>query len=94
MEYRVTPYDEINQHLFETYRNWSLDDVMGHAGRLHNELLDRLSTISNKDLRVPPTTLVEMGYEADPLAEYISGNTYEHYVEHLETMKLMGDRAG
>lgn len=93
-EYRVTPFDEINKHIFERHRKWTFEEVSQYAERTHRELLDRLSQITENELRAPPSALVAMGIEVDSLVSYIAGNTYEHYLEHLDTVRRISDRSG
>ena len=47
----------------------------------------RLEQIEDTALFRPLSGLQAMGLEAEPLINYIAGNTYEHYREHLEAMR-------
>ena len=94
IRYQVTPFDEVNQHLYEVYKEWTLDEVKKFSERIHNELLVRLAQLTTDELRAPPTSLNLMDSDAGELADYIAGNTYEHYLEHLETIRSMSSQAG
>jgi hypothetical protein len=92
-EYRVTPFDEINQHLYEKYREWSLEKVKKLAQETHQELVGHLAQISDDELREPSRIITALGLDPYPMFEYIAANTYDHYSEHLETMKGIADQA-
>jgi hypothetical protein len=94
VRYRDTPFDEINRHLFELYCDWPFEEVKALAERTHDKLFRRLKKISWEELQAPPAKLVAKGITTDNLASCIASNTYEHYVEHLETARRLGDLAG
>jgi hypothetical protein len=91
VRYRETPFDEINQHLNQRFRDWSLDEVMDYAHQTHTQLLSRLRQIEEEDLLAPAVALEAQGYPAEPLLSYVAAITYEHYSEHLEHINQVRD---
>lgn len=82
-------FDQINAALFERNRDRSLDDVMQSARATHQAVVDYLAD-------VPFETLMRQKMEDDPqkrpLLDWIAGDTYLHYEEHLEAIRALVGR--
>lgn len=83
-EYQVTPFDEVNAHLFEKYKVWSMDQVSEFLQRSHQALLTALIDLPEQTYQKPSETIAVLGLDPYPLYEYIAANTYDHYAEHIE----------
>jgi hypothetical protein len=82
--YQVTPFDEVNAHLFEKYDAWSMDEVSEFSRRTHQALLAALLDLPEQTYQKPSQTITALGLDPYPLYEYIAANTYDHYAEHAE----------
>lgn len=85
-QYHVTSFDDVNAHLFEMYKGWSLEKVEQFAEQTHNEMMELLNDLPENVYNEPAASIVEIGLDPYPMHEYIAANTYEHYTEHLETI--------
>ncbi|MCJ7718248.1 MAG: ClbS/DfsB family four-helix bundle protein [Anaerolineales bacterium] len=94
IRYQVTPFDKVNQHLYEVYKEWTLEEVKEFSEGIHNKLIVRLAQLTIDELRAPPTSLKSMDSDPGELNNYIAGNTYKHYLEHLETIRSISSQAG
>lgn len=86
-EYHVTPFDEVNAHLFEEYESLNMDEVSNFARETHQSLMTTLVDLPEEAYQEPPATIVSLGLDPYPLYEYIAANTYDHYAEHLQDVK-------
>lgn len=84
--YQVTPFDEVNEHLFTFYRDWPQERVVEYAQQVHRGLLDCLAGLEEATFQAPAKSIAEIGLEAHPLHVYIGANTFEHYAEHMEAL--------
>jgi uncharacterized protein (TIGR03083 family) len=74
--------DAINAVIQKQHKDMPLDEVLKTFEDVHKRLVEKIQSMSNKDLLRPYST-----YQADSTAEkpvfgWIVGNTYEHYAEH------------
>jgi hypothetical protein len=74
--------DAINADIQQRNKDKSLDDVLKTFESVHQRLVEKIQSLSNKDLLRPYRY-----YQADstvekPVFGWIVGNTYEHYAEH------------
>jgi hypothetical protein len=76
--------DQINALIFERSRNHSVSYVLEDLHQTHEELLAALAAANFADFEKP-------GPQDDmvkrPLIESVASNTYEHYQEHLRTIR-------
>ncbi|MCB0203667.1 MAG: ClbS/DfsB family four-helix bundle protein [Anaerolineae bacterium] len=81
-----TDYNEINAALFNKNRARSLADVTESARAVHRQVVDYLAS-------VPFETLMQQMYDDDPekrpVLVWVAGNTYEHYEEHLDMIRVL-----
>lgn len=81
-------YDEINEVIHQRYQDKSVDEVLLSLRIVHESLLHRLATLSDDDLSQSYQHFQPHKERAslDPVYEWIAGNTYEHYAEHIPWM--------
>lgn len=77
--------DAINDALIERHRELSEEDVRAWFARSHAETLAMLETLIDSDLQRPFNTFQPFpGAPGDaPIVQWIAGDTYEHFEEHL-----------
>ena len=78
--------DEINEKIFERYKDTPLEQVEAFFDLAHQLMLAALEQTSDKDLsRRYPTSSDPT--EGATLLSFIAGDTYEHYREHVEWIR-------
>jgi uncharacterized protein (TIGR03083 family) len=84
-------FDAINAALQQRYRDLPLDEVLAALESVHQRTLTKLASLSDDDLS-RPYRAYQPGSEWDePVIDWIVGNTYEHYEEHLPWMQAILD---
>jgi hypothetical protein len=82
-QYRITSYDEVNEHLYKLYQDLSTEEVRVLLLETHELVMAALDTFPEDQLHQPHPEL-SMGEAASVnWIDYITANTYEHYEEHL-----------
>jgi hypothetical protein len=82
--------DEINAVIHRQYLDVSLEEVLAYYQEAHQELLAALEKLSDEDLFRPYSYYQSDDSSRDaeqPIINWISGNTYEHYDEHLRIIR-------
>jgi uncharacterized damage-inducible protein DinB len=74
-----------NQAVYEQNRDRALPDILAEAGRVHAELWTLCQQLAEGDLD-DPARFKNMPLETKPW-EYLVGNTYEHYLEHIPSLR-------
>lgn len=75
--------DAINAAVFEKHRDEAPSEVVSEFRETHRRLLDRLRSLSDEDLSRPYSYFQPGSDRQRPVREWIDGNTFEHYEEHL-----------
>jgi hypothetical protein len=78
--------DEINDIFQQRYRTSSLTDVLMMYNNAHREVLNELSAMDDADLQKPYAAYQPQEQRDDsglPILNWIAGDTYEHFEEHL-----------
>jgi hypothetical protein len=91
-QYWVTSDDEINEHFYQRYRDWSGERLLSFARQTHEDLLEILEALPEKKLFVPPAIFAGEAHLQIPLIDFIAENTYEHYEEHFATIQEIVER--
>jgi hypothetical protein len=78
--------DSLNEAIWLAHRHESAEQALGFSRDSHERLMQRLSTMSDADLRrsynhYQPNDPRDPGDDR-PVLEWVAGNTYEHYAEH------------
>ncbi len=85
--------DAINRSLWEAHRAMTPDEALAYFRDTHARLMAALERMSDADLRLPYND-----YQPDapreaadnrPVSDWVGGNTYEHYDEHVEWMNQL-----
>jgi hypothetical protein len=83
-------FDEINAVLYEQHHARPASEVLAAQRDVHQELLQVLAGLTDEDLFRPYAAYQPQDPEAnqhDPVLRWLTGNTYEHYAEHLPWME-------
>ena len=83
-EHAAFEIDEINARIIEQAANLSPAEVRRRASGTHAEVLTLLHSLTDEDVKLPyshyqPTA----GSNGDPVFNWIGGNTFGHYEEHI-----------
>jgi uncharacterized damage-inducible protein DinB len=79
------PTDERNAAIYEEIRGASLDRVLEDSAQVHQQILELLPTLSDKDL-TNPESFPDMPPDWQPWL-IIAQNTYEHYQQHIPDLE-------
>jgi hypothetical protein len=84
----VDETDAINAAVWAMHRDKSAEEALDYFHQTHALLLKLLRTMSDDDLRLPynhyqPSEPRDPG-DNRPALDWVAGNTYEHYAEHIE----------
>jgi hypothetical protein len=82
--------DEINAVIHRQYLDIPLEDVLAYYQEAHEELVAALNALKEEDLFQPYSYYQpdESGADSEaPIINWIVGNTYDHYDEHLEIIR-------
>jgi hypothetical protein len=85
--YESHDVDAINHSIFNRNHHRPVDDVLADFRDAHQQLMTVLNSLSDEDLQKPFSDYLpdEPGEETgEPVLGWIAGNSYHHYVEHLE----------
>jgi hypothetical protein len=76
--------EDINVWIYEASRKRTLRDVLGESRQVQDQVMKQLQTVTDEELNQPGRFSWLNG---NKLADYIPGNTYEHYQEHAELIR-------
>jgi hypothetical protein len=82
-QYRITSYDEVNEHLYRLYEKLSTDEVKVLIFESHERVLAALEDFPEEQLHQPHPLLSTGDAAGVNWIDYIAANTFEHYEEHL-----------
>jgi hypothetical protein len=79
--------DSLNEAVWLAHRHDGVDQALAFSRDAHERLMSRLSQLSDADLRrsynhYQPNDPRDPGDDR-PAVEWVAGNTYEHYSEHI-----------
>ena len=86
------PTDERNAAIYEEIRGASLDRVLEDSAQVHQQILELLPTLSDKDL-TNPESFPDMPPDWQPWL-IIAQNTYQHYQQHIPDLEKWIAAAG
>ncbi|MFO7171174.1 MAG: ClbS/DfsB family four-helix bundle protein [Chloroflexota bacterium] len=84
-------YDAINEQIAERHRQLSAAEARALLAAAHQRLAAEVDKLTDEQLAwpyerfVPPFT----GKEGRPIVQYIAGNHYGHFAEHLEWIEAL-----
>jgi hypothetical protein len=77
-------YDAVNDALQKKYRVLSLDEVRRELETRHQQFIERIENFPEDELHLPYNHFQPLASdETYPLIDYFSGNSYDHYNEHI-----------
>jgi len=81
----LLPHSERNEAIYRENSDRSLDDVLGEAKRVYEQLVAQVQKLSNEDLSDPArfANMPEDWVPGDVLAE----NSYRHYPDHITELR-------
>ncbi|UYN91166.1 MAG: ClbS/DfsB family four-helix bundle protein [Anaerolineales bacterium] len=82
-------YDVVNGILQQRYKDLPLADVRKAVEEKHKELVARTEAMTEEELQLPYSHYQPNSKSTTPIFEYIVGNTFEHYDEHIGWMKTL-----
>jgi uncharacterized protein (TIGR03083 family) len=81
---RMSP-DELNEQIHGQHAGLSLEQALDLFHNTHSQMMEILDSLSEGDYYLPYAAYVPDGSDSrtDPVINWIVGNTFEHYDEHL-----------
>jgi len=91
--YRTVGIDALNAGIHQRAQTIPLADVLAEFRLGHERLLTTLDSLTDADLRRPYAAYQPHDPEAPsaPVVGWVAGNTYEHYREHVGTIRALID---
>jgi hypothetical protein len=81
--------DDYNAVIQPRYKDMPLDEVITVSGDIHQRLVDTLRSMSNEDLQRPYNHYAPDSDRDAPVLNWIAGNTFGHYEEHLPWIRAI-----
>lgn len=83
-------YDEVNAHIQQQHKNLSLAEVRLELETRNRAFVNRIKALPAEDLNKPYINFnPQARNERSPLIDYLSGNSYDHYDEHIPWMRTI-----
>lgn len=83
--------DSINDAVWKLHRDESSEDAVAYFRDSHAQLMATLESLGDAGLELPYAHYQPAARGDDnsdpPVVEWIAGNTYEHYLEHIDWIK-------
>lgn len=80
--WKTHDFDKINAIPYQRYQNKSVAEVLAMLRSTHQQVVEKLETLTDDDLKLPYRHYILTSTSETPVAEWIKGNTYEHFQEH------------
>ena len=71
--------DQINEQFYHQFNALPLDGVLAEHREMQQQMLNTLQAMSEEDINKPISWL-----DNRPVVEWVIGDTYEHYDEHIK----------
>lgn len=91
--------DEINAAIWLAHKDLTPEHALEHSQKTHALLMRALERMTDEDLRrsynhYQPNDPKELPAGDRPALDWVAGNTYEHYAEHIDWInQLVSDRS-
>jgi hypothetical protein len=83
-------YDEVNAHIQQQHKNLNLAEVRAELQQRADAFVKRIEEMPAEDLQRPYKDFNPYASnETEPLIEYLKGNSYDHYDEHMPWMRAV-----
>lgn len=88
-------YDLLNAEIVEQHRHLTFAQAREWVAAAHRKVAEAVDALSEEDLGLPYQRFVApfTGDWGEPIAEYILGNTEDHYEEHTPWVLAIAKRA-
>ena len=85
--------DTVNRRLYELHRDRPSSEVLAMAHEAHERALAVLATLGDEDLEQPYREFSDDDRPDanEPIINWIAGDTYEHYQEHLPAVQAQAN---
>lgn len=85
-----TGYDQVNAHIQQKHKSLSLVAVREQLANRHAAVVARVQSMPAEALQLPYVHYQPLAVdETAPLILYLSGNTFDHYDEHIPWMRSL-----
>jgi uncharacterized damage-inducible protein DinB len=82
--------DAVNEAVRKLHETDTADEVLGYFRDSHAQLVAALGKLSDADLEQPYSHYQPSDpKQANPVVNWVAGNTYEHYAEHIGWINQM-----
>lgn len=82
-------YDVVNGILQQRYKEWPLAEVQAELRKQHDALIARVQALSDAELQMAYNHYQPGSKSETPIFEYIGGNSFEHFDEHIPWMRTL-----
>ena len=82
--------DRLNAQFYEENKARPLNEILSELRASHLQVVESVRAMTDEDL-TDPQRFAWMG--GDPFWKLVAGDTYEHYQEHMESIKELASRA-
>lgn len=85
IDYTSGDWDGINEGLYRLYRDQPLPDVQAFFHASYQQVIAALQALPEEDLQKDTGA----GFQPGSRLDWIAGNTYEHYAEHIGMLQAL-----
>lgn len=89
--------DAVNAAVWSLHRGKSPEQALDYFHESHSALMRMLGGMSDADLQLPYNHYQKNDPRRDddnrPVVDWVSGNTYEHYAEHIGWINQLAERS-
>jgi hypothetical protein len=83
-------YDEVNEVIRKNHADLTLAEVRAEMAERHRQFMARVEALPAEDMQLPYSHfLPSASDESHPLIGYLSGNSFDHYDEHIPWMRAI-----
>jgi hypothetical protein len=83
-------YDEVNEVIRKKHAGLSLSEVRGELAKRHGQFIQRVEARPAEDMQLPYSHFLPAASDENhPLIGYLSGNSFDHYDEHMPWMRAI-----
>ncbi len=83
--------DLVNADIQQRYKDMPLDEVMKTLEHSHERMVAKIETLTDADLMRPHSHYQPHSGNDAPVINWIVGNSFEHFAEHLPWMKAIAE---
>jgi hypothetical protein len=89
--YQVSSFDQINEVIRERFKAVRLTQAIRQLEQVHGELMTWVTALSEGDLKTTVREYFPKAPRTDdrPMMTFIYDNTADHFIEHLQWMRVL-----